>query len=313
MELESWDIDRFPLKHAAPKKTPGQEAAERFLRVVTPDDIERLIREDRDTSHGNMVGAETGSPVHVRNEHMDSEYPEEGYNRPDRTYEDETGQYGHRPGEEHPELQGEYTLQDPRRYQFEPSVLFGSLADDEGDEYDEPDEPEWTTYHAGIRRRGTEEEPHEVRVHRLENPYEHETEETWNQFMHEYPENFHENNPNRSHDIVYMHPESDHDRWRADLDEEEQQFRRIAPHGLRRESDIMGHRAYRMEEPNGVVHRLWHSVYSSNGPGWHTSRYDPALDREHQPTPWTEHPDSASEDSLGEALDQVERHKAMTR
>lgn len=304
MSLSMWEIDRL-LKTAA--QTPGQQNADKFLRAVTPEDIERLMRADEDTSHGNLIGAPTGGPVHVPNQYMDSDYPESGYNRPDRRYEDVAGEYGHRPGEEHPELQSEYTLSDPRNYRLRnPFDMFGDNDDEE-----EPDEPEWNTYHVGVRPRGTSQTPTEVRVHRLEQPYESEPDEAHVQLMLEHPENFHEDNPNRSHDIMYVHPEHDHDRWRSNIDQEEQQFQRIAPSGLRRESpDFVGHRAYRQDMPNGVVHRLWHSGYSSNGPGWHTSRYDPRHERDQQSLPWTEHPDSHSEDSLGEALAQVERNKA---
>lgn len=326
MTLESLGIDRFPLKTSAPRRqTPGQEGADRFLRAVTPEDIDRLMREDEETSHGRLVGAPATGPVHVPNSHMNAEYPSEGYNRPDRSYEDPTGQYGHRPGEEHPDLQGEYWLEDPRRYRFTPSMLFGSLADDDEDEYDEPEDPEWSTYHVGVRPRGMppgSPTQAEIRVHRLESPYDdHDTEEAWSQLMLEHPHNFHEDNPNRSHDIIFMHPESHHDEWQRDLTDEDQTFQnRIAQHGLERESpDVLGHRAYRHEDPNGGVHRLWRNTTTYiegprryEGSGWHTSYYNPQLSREQQ-APWLHHMDNEHEDSLGSALDQIDHQRAMTR
>jgi hypothetical protein len=130
-------------------------------------------------------------------------------------------------------------------------------------------------------------------------------------FAEDHPEYDTERYPDTAtHEIYGAHLAEHHDAHHRNIAEEEGQFQRIAPHGLQRESpDVIGHRTYRHEEPNGVVHRLWHSPYSANGPGWHTSRHDPSIDREHQPVPWTEHPDNASEDSLGDALAQVNRNR----
>lgn len=48
------------MEHYAARSTPGQEGADRFLRAVTPDDIERLIREHSDDPADRDFGVSTG-------------------------------------------------------------------------------------------------------------------------------------------------------------------------------------------------------------------------------------------------------------
>lgn len=204
------------------------------------------------------------------------------------------------------------------KYQREEPASSGSyhmpgITGPEDDDYDDEEERQPAHYHVATgpvdsndRRDWTE---HEYTM--FEHPsHDYNPDNAWDYFQEDHPQYDVGRNPSATHEVKHVHPVENHDSFHRDLDDEEGQFQRISQHGLQRESpEMMGHRAYRMEEPSGVVHRLWHSPYSVNGPGWHTSRYDPAYGREYQPTPWTEHTDSASGDSLGDALSQIEVHK----
>ncbi len=315
--MQIWDIDRFPLTVEA-AKTPGQIAAEKWLaengenmRPVEPGMLDRLTEEEHDNPDERYrnFGVPTSGGGHVPERY--TPYGQ-GYNRENRRYIDETGEYGHFPGQEPRDIQhGDYVLH-PR-----PSIdPFGGLFGPDEDSFHDS-EPE--TYHVVTRPTGTL-DPHdrtaliEHRVHTMGNRFEYNPNDVWEQFVDEHPEFDSENNSEAEHEIVDVHPESHHDRWHGELAKEEENFSRVSQHGLRRESDdIIGHPTYRYEEPSGVVHRLWHSPHSANGSGWHTSRYDPRYSRESQSVPWTEHPDDASEDSLGDALAQFERNKRLSR
>ena len=298
--LETWDIDRFPLKIAAP--TPGQIAAEKWLRdnpekplqPVDSDTIRRLINEDRDTQHSNIVGAPTGGGGISEGGGM---HYGPGYNQPGRVY---PGQADREPGSS-----GYYM----------PGVTHHPLSEDDED-HDEDTEPE--EYHIVTRPRDAihglnvfDEHPYSA----FGNAYEYNPSSAMDMFAEDHPEYDTERYPDTAtHEIVSAHPAEHHDDWHRDLADEDAVFNnRIAPHGLQRESpEVPGHRVYRYETGNGIVHRLWHSPYSANGPGWVTSRYDPNYERENQ-LPWTEHPDSASEDSLGDALAQIRHNRAHVR
>ena len=196
---------------------------------------------------------------------------------------------------------------------------YGDLLEDTGYEvdgdYDDFDNGE--EYHIVTRPRDSihglnvlDEHPY----HAFGYPYTGTADSAMDMFAEDHPEYDTERYPDTAtHEIVGAHPAEHHDAWHNDLRDEDETFNnRILPSGLQRESpEVPGHRAYRYEEPNGVVHRLWHSPYSSRGNGWHTSRYDPRFAPEHQPAPWTEHPDNESEDSLGDALAQIERNKLV--
>jgi len=191
------------------------------------------------------------------------------------------------------------------------------LGDDEDyeDDFEEPEE-----YHIVTRPRDTmyagpgtlDEHPY----HAFGNAYTGTADSAMDMFAEDHPEYDTERYPDAAtHEIVSAHPAEDHDRWHKDLRDEDETFNsRIHPAGLQRESpEVPGHRAYRYEEPNGVVHRLWRSPYHSDGPAWQTSRYDPSLPREQQPTMWTSHSHSTFEDPLGEALEQVRRNREIAR
>lgn len=195
----------------------------------------------------------------------------------------------------------------------------GDFLGDTGDEDDEDwDDREPDEYHIVTRPRDAihglnvfDEHPY----HAFGHAYEGTPSSAMDMFAEDHPEYDTERYPDTAtHEIVHAHSPEEHDSWHRNLANEDQTFNsRIAPHGLQRESpEVPGHRAYRYETGNGIVHRLWHSPYSSNGPGWVTSRYDPNYERENQ-LPWTEHPDSASEDSLGDALAQIRHNRAHVR
>jgi hypothetical protein len=190
------------------------------------------------------------------------------------------------PGITHPE-----DLDEDEEYEQEPvdyHVMTGHV--------DSTDPSEWTEHHYTM----------------FEHPdYDYNPDNAWDFFQQDHPEYNPERNINATHEVKNVHPAENHDEWHRNIEDEANTFNtRIAPTGLQRESpEVPGHRAYRYEEPNGIVHRLWRSPYSSNGPGWVTSHYSPNLERNQQ-FPWTEHPDSASDDPLGDALAQIRRNRA---
>lgn len=298
MTLGFWDIDRL-IKQA---ETPGQAAARKWLeknpekemRAVQPGDLDRLTEshdyyDPRDEFFGVPAGGAIGSGAGSGG----MNYPSEGYNRPERRYPSQPGDPGH---------------QEPRHVT---SPFEGH--EDYDDDYEES-EPEH--YHIVTRPRDAihglnvfDEHPYAA----FGNAYEYNPSSAMDMFAEDNPNYDTERFPTTAeHEIVGAHPAEHHDEWRRDLDEEENQFQRINQHGLQRESpEIPGHRAYRYEEPNGVVHRIWHNTYLSGGPAWQTSRYDPRLSREEQPTMWTAHSHSTFEDPLGEALGQFERNRQV--
>jgi hypothetical protein len=300
MTLEAWDIDHFPLTAEAAGKTPGQRSADDFLRAVTPDDIERLIREHQPDERDRDFGVSTSGGGHETQTY--TPYGQ-GYNAEGRRYPGEypEGYSGHN----RPDY--EYSNAGAR-----PSDYEDFYNDDDDEDYENNGED----YHIVTRPRDA---IHGLNVfnehnyHPFGRHYTGTGESAMNMFAEDHPEYDTERYPDSAtHEVVDAHLADDHDHWHRNLSDEDETFnRRIAPTGLRRESpDVPGHRAYRYEEPNGVVHRLWRSTYSSNGPGWHTSRHDPRLERDQQPVPWTEHPDSVSEDSLGDALAQIAHNRS---
>lgn len=294
MTMFDWDIDRFPLKTATP--TPGQIAAQRWLeqhgeqmREVQPGDLDRLTQRHEPDPRDRDLGVSTGGGGLHGGGGM--HYGPGGYNQPGRHY----------PGQE--ESEPGYHM---------PGVTHSLEDDDDEDLADRVDE-----YHIVTRPRDAihglnvfDEHPYSA----FGNAYEYSPDSAMDMFAEDHPEYDTERYPDTAtHEIISAHPVEHHDTWHRDLTDEDNTFNnRIAPHGLQRESpDIPGHRAYRHEEPSGVVHRLWRSPYSSNGPGWHASRYDPSRGQSEQ-LPWTEHSDSASEDSLGDALAQVRHNRGIT-
>jgi len=194
----------------------------------------------------------------------------------------------HMPGITHPE-----DIDEDEEYEQEPAhyhVMTGHV--------DDHDHRNWTEHEYTMF-----EHPHD----------DYSTDNAWDYFQQDHPEFNPERNINATHEVKHVHPAEHHDSFHSNLTDERNDFEnRIAPAGFERESpDALGHRAYRHETPDGVVHRLWHSPYQANGPGWQTSRHDPRYERDQQLTLWTNHPDATSRDSLGDALRQSAKNKAL--
>lgn len=306
MTLPAWDIDRFPLTAEAAGKTPGQIAAEKWLaehgeemRPIEPGMLDRLTEEDYahpDERYRNF-GVPTGGGGIGGGGGM--HYPSGGYNQEGRRY---PGQEEHEPGS------GGYYM---------PGITHPL---DEEDEEVLPMSD--VTYHVVTRPRNAIPGINAYDEHhytRLENEYEHEPDDAWAEWE-SHPDNWNYNaeNPGAEHEIVDVHPEEHHERWRNHMVDEDQKFERISQHGLERESpDVPGHTAYRHIDPHGGIHRVWHSYTNFinegpnrdrvHGPGWRVSYHNPNLPNDQQ-VPWSFHDDDRS-DSLGSALDRFDRNK----
>lgn len=300
-----WDIDRFPLKTAAP--TPGQRDAERWLaehpeqemRDVQPGDLDRLTQQhlNNPDPRDRNFGVPTSGGGHEEERYDTSSYPTEGYNQPDRDYPggDPFDDYSHEPsrgyhmpGITHPFDEDDDENREPAHYH----VVTGPV--------DSRDPSEWNE--------------HEYTM--FEHPdTDYDTDSAWDYFMEDHPEYNVDRNADATHEIKHVHPADNHDAWHNQLSSEDEAFSRIAPHGLEREAPtIPNHMSYRYHDPHGGVHRLWHNQThftidgANHGPGWRTSYWNPDLNDTRQ-MPWSFHGDNTP-DPLGDALDRVQRNKA---
>lgn len=279
-----WDIDRFPLEKTAISEVGFPET-----------DAEWRTWQEAQNALGKPMGSDA-----------------EGHSE----YDPEVWMMGkHAPSHEKYAPQDNYDDNGTGEYSDDlyPSSHYD---DDDEDEDREPDE-----YHVVTGPRGSTDRSEwtEHPYHAFGSAYTGTADSAHDMFMEDNPEFDTERHPENTHEVINVHPAEHHDAWHNQLRSEDEAFSRIAPHGFERENPEMpGHMAYKHVDPHGGVHRLWHNETNfintddntHHGPGWRTSYWHEGHPSGRQ-FPWTFHDDNIwGGDSLGDALDRVQRNQA---